>query len=90
MRKLWMALVPVLVLALVGCGGDNGGNKPVEPASLTPEQVDADVKEQKEVSAVEKVRLVNLPKIEREHSEADEAERERHQERKKPVPGTLR
>jgi hypothetical protein len=83
MRKLWILSVPVLVLSLTGCGGNQSDNRPVEPASLTPGQVDASLKEQKEVDAVEKARLVSLPKVEHEHFEAEESERERHQQRKK-------
>jgi predicted small lipoprotein YifL len=71
MRKLWIALVPVVVLSLAGCG--NKGNKLAEPASLTPEQVAADVKNQKEAAAAEAKRP--LPKS--PSGQAEDSERRR-------------
>jgi hypothetical protein len=75
MRQLWIALVPVLVLSLVGCGSK--GNKLAEPASLTPEQVEADVKNQKEAAAAE----VKRPVPKSSSGQAEDAERRRQDRR---------
>jgi hypothetical protein len=88
MRRLWIVSVPVLVFSLVGCGDNQSSSQPVAPTSLTTEQVNAELKEQKETAAAEKKRLLSLPKIETEHWEGEAAERARHQERKKSAPKT--
>ena len=71
MRTLWILSVPVLVLSLAGCGR----NKPTEPANLTPEQIEADLRNQKEAAAAEGVRQKSLPKT--GQTAAEDSERRR-------------
>jgi hypothetical protein len=75
MRKLRIVSVALLVLWLVGCGS-KGGNQ-VQPASLTPEQLEADGKNQKEAAAAEGKRRVSLPKSPNGQPAAENAERHR-------------
>ena len=72
MRTVW--IVAVLALSLVGCS--KKGNKPIEPADVTPEQVEADVKNQKEAAAAESGRQLSSPKTGQAAAENSERRRQ--------------